>query len=250
MGLALERAVRWFVAEGCGLAMNRVTQGNAQGPRPKDPYASLLLMTDLRRGYPVRRQLPNGQTADLIYRRAEYSLQFYRKGAVDLAERFDAWAMSENGLTYAEGAFADGKLEHVRVYSGGSGYTSPPSVEFSGAGGSGAVATASVVRGAVAGVVLTARGEGYIDTPMIEFVGDGTGATASARGYGFRVFFPLTVTRLDNIVGDGFEERALINLPIDYATWDIQDTGEIDTVECTVIVDEETAAGQISIGSV
>ena len=237
MGQALERAVRWFVAEGTGLATNRVIAGNAQGQRPKEPYASLLLIRDARRGYPIRRDLINGETADLVYRRAEFSLQFYRKGAADLAESFDAWAMSTKGLMQAETAFPDGKLDRLRLYSGGSGYTSDPRVEFHGAGGSGATATASVVRGAVAGVVLTARGEGFVDTPRIEFVGGGytEKAKATAYGYGFRVFFPLDIQRLDEIVGDAYEERALINLPIDYATWGIQDAGSIDAVDCTVI---------------
>ena len=273
MGQALERAVRWFVAEGCGLKSDLVIPGDDdKGQRPKAPYASLLLLDDRRKGYPIRRHIPDGEAgagrvADMIYRRAEFSLQFYRKGAVDMAERFDAWAMSPRGLMQAETAFPDGRLERVRVYSGGTGYTSAPAVEFEDMWGSGATATASVVGGAVTGVVMTARGKDFTDTPVIRFVGGGNpteDATASAYGYGFSVLFPLEVQRLDGIAGDGFEERALITLPIDYARWDSQDVGHIDSVECTVIVsgipkddpegevvlaDEKTEAGLISIGS-
>ena len=273
MRQVFERAVRLFVAEGCDLKSDLVIPGDDdKGQRPKATYASLLPLGDRRKGYPIRRQIPVGETgagrvADMTYRRAEFSLQFYRKGAVDMAERFDAWAMSPRGLMQAETAFPDGRLERVRVFSGGSGYTSTPLVEFRGGGGSGAEATASVVGGAVAGVVMTARGKDFTDTPDITFVGGGNpteDATASAYGYGFSVLFPLEVQRLDGIAGDGYEERALITLPIDYARWDSQDVGHIDSVECTVIVsgipkddpegevvlaDEKTEAGLISIGS-
>ena len=210
MGQALEQAVRLFVAEGCGIKLEQAFLGNTGIQRPKDTPVTLLLIRDVRRGYPIRRQIPDGEigagmVTDMTYRRAEFSLQFYRKGAADLAEKFDAWAMSPKGLMQAETAFPDGHLARVRVYSGGSGYTSAPAVEFANRGqnkGSGAAATASVVGGAVAGVVLTARGERFEDTPEITFVGGGNpteDAAASAYGYGFSVLFPLEIQRLDDI---------------------------------------------------
>ena len=123
MGLTLERCARWFVAEGSGLDMNRVIEGNSPGARPKDGYASLLLIDDQRKSYPIRRQLPEGEgVADLVYRRATFSLQFYREDAVDLAENFDRWAMSEVGLSQAETAFSTGQIDRVRVLTGGTGY--------------------------------------------------------------------------------------------------------------------------------
>ena len=53
---------------------------------------------------------------------------------------------------------------------------------------------------------------------------------------GFRVVQtpPLSVQRLDEITGDAFEERAVINLPIDYAHISDQPTGQIDAFICYV----------------
>ena len=99
----LERTLRSFVAAGSGLATDHVIPGNDKGPRPKEPYASLLLIGDDRLAYPVRYQRPdNEMTTQVTYRRANYSLQFYREGAVDLARAFVRFAESEIGLTVAE----------------------------------------------------------------------------------------------------------------------------------------------------
>jgi RHS repeat-associated protein len=65
--------------------------------------------------------------------------------------------------------------------SGGSGYTSTPTVSFSGGGGSGAAATANLVPTAVYSLVLTNRGSGYSSNPTVTISGGGgSGATASA----------------------------------------------------------------------
>ena len=149
---AFERTLRRYVALGSGLAPSNVLPGNDRSPRPVDPYASLLFIGPIRRlGYPVRRQQTNETTSSISYRRAPYSLQFYRKGAMQLAQDFCIYAESEDGLTIAE---------------------------------------------------------------------DG----------GFRVVQHPTLTwdRVDDIIGDGYEERALVNLMVDYAVTSTQDTGYID----------------------
>lgn len=69
----------------------------------------------------------------------------------------------------------------VTVTSGGSGYTSPPTVSFSGGGGSGAAATATVVANVVTAVTVTNPGSGYTSPPTVSFSGGGgTGAAATA----------------------------------------------------------------------
>lgn len=69
----------------------------------------------------------------------------------------------------------------VTVGAGGTGYTTAPSVTFTGGGGSGATGTATVVSGAVTAVTVTAGGSGYTSRPTITFTGGGgTGATATA----------------------------------------------------------------------
>lgn len=77
-----------------------------------------------------------------------------------------------------------GTISYVTVTSPGTGYTSAPTVSFSGGGGSGAAATANVTTtstGAVASVTVTNAGQNYATAPIVTFAnGGGTGATAIA----------------------------------------------------------------------
>ncbi len=73
------------------------------------------------------------------------------------------------------------KAAGVTMISGGSGYTSTPTVTFSGGGGSGATATAIVTSGVVTDVKITNGGSGYTSAPTVAFSGgSGTGARATA----------------------------------------------------------------------
>ena len=219
MTQTLERSVRSFVAEGSELQTKLVIPGNSPGNRPTSEYASLLLMHDVRRGYPIRKQLSNDLTADLVYRRATFSLQFYRRGAVDNAAKFDFWTQTENGLLQAETAFSDGRINHIRVLDSGEGYTSKPDIQIAGIGGGGVHVEANLLNERVVSIFVADGGSGYSQQPTVTLSGGGgSGATATAQGSGFRVVFPLTIIRLDNIVGDKFEERAQIDLGIDYFT--------------------------------
>jgi hypothetical protein len=63
----------------------------------------------------------------------------------------------------------------------GTGYTSVPTVVFSGGGGSGAVASATIFAGGISGVFLSNFGTGYTTPPTITFTGGGgSGATFTA----------------------------------------------------------------------
>lgn len=67
------------------------------------------------------------------------------------------------------------------IQKGGSGYTSAPTIAFSGGGGSGAAATAVVTNGSVTGITITNAGSGYTSAPTIAFSGGGgSGAVATA----------------------------------------------------------------------
>ena len=68
----------------------------------------------------------------------------------------------------------------VNVTIGGYGYTSPPTVTISGGGGSGALATATIVNGAVSEVAVTNNGTGYTSRPTLSFSG---GGGSGAVGY-------------------------------------------------------------------
>lgn len=69
------------------------------------------------------------------------------------------------------------------VLSGGTGYTTAPTVAISAppAGGTQATATATIANGQVAGVTITNGGSGYTNVPTVTF--SGGGATSQAVGY-------------------------------------------------------------------
>ena len=150
---AFERNLRAYVAEGSGLKGELVIPGNDRAPRPVESYATLLRINNVRLAWPARRY-ENSITTNASYRRNNYSLQFYRKGASDYALAFLVFVESEIGQTVAE----DGGFEVVQQP-------------------------------------------------------------------------PLTDERLDDILGDDFEERVLINMPVDYIHVAMQDTGLIDQIE-------------------
>jgi hypothetical protein len=66
--------------------------------------------------------------------------------------------------------------------AGGTGYTSAPTVGFTGGGGTGASATAVLTGGSVTGFAGLVGGEGFTSAPTISFTGGGgTGAAAIAQ---------------------------------------------------------------------
>lgn len=73
------------------------------------------------------------------------------------------------------------RVSSVTVPDGGSGYTSPPTVSFTGGGGTGAAATAVLSGNSVASITVTNQGTGYTSAPTVTLTGGGgTGATAVA----------------------------------------------------------------------
>jgi len=90
----------------------------------------------------------------------------------------------------------DLQVRNVSVGEGGTGYTSAPTVAFSGGGGSGATATATIDSdGRVNGVAVTAHGTGYTSAPTVSFSGGGgSGAVAAAT--------VMNVLELGNTIGE------------------------------------------------
>jgi FtsP/CotA-like multicopper oxidase with cupredoxin domain len=80
----------------------------------------------------------------------------------------------------ATAAVSGGLVTVVTVTDGGTSYTSPPTVFFTGGGGSGATATATVTPGIVTGIKVTSGGTGYTTASVAITGGGGTGATANA----------------------------------------------------------------------
>jgi hypothetical protein len=103
-------------------------------------------------------------------------------------EALNTWITANPGNFYAYllPAAWDNTSEVVGsaiVTAGGSGYTSAPTLAFSGGGGgTGAAATATIANGVVTGVTITNPGSGYTAAPTVAFSGGGgTGATATAN---------------------------------------------------------------------
>ena len=78
------------------------------------------------------------------------------------------------------GLTSSGGVANCAITAGGTGYTGPFTVTFSGGGGSGAQGTATVVNGVVTTVTMTSPGSGYTSAPTPSFAaGGGSGATAT-----------------------------------------------------------------------
>ncbi len=76
---------------------------------------------------------------------------------------------------------ATDQVTAANVTAGGTGYTSEPSVVFTGGGGTGATAVAAIAGGVVTAVTITNPGTGYTTAPTVGFTGGGgTGAAATA----------------------------------------------------------------------
>lgn len=74
-----------------------------------------------------------------------------------------------------------GAVADIDVVAAGSGFTSAPTISFSGGGGTGVTASASISSGTVSSITITANGTGYTSAPTISFSGGGgTAATATA----------------------------------------------------------------------
>lgn len=77
-------------------------------------------------------------------------------------------------------AVVSGGVSSIDLSSGGVGYTSIPLVSITGGGGSGATASAAVQAGIVTGVTITSGGAGYTSVPTITFTGGNPTTPATA----------------------------------------------------------------------
>lgn len=81
----------------------------------------------------------------------------------------------------------------VSVGTGGSGYSSAPTVSLSGGGGTGAAAVAQMAGTVVQGVVITNAGTGYTSAPSVAFSGGGgSGAAGTATVLSYAGTRPIT----------------------------------------------------------
>lgn len=105
----------------------------------------------------------------------------------------------------ATAVLSGASVRKIKVYSGGSGYATAPTVSISGGGGSGATATATVLAGAVTSVTVTASGSGFTSVPTVSFSGGGgSGASAVALMNG-QTISSVTITN----AGSGYNSATV-----------------------------------------
>jgi hypothetical protein len=87
---------------------------------------------------------------------------------------------------------SDNGVQLVSVLNGGSDFETAPNVIFSGGGGTGATAVATVVDGVVTKVIITNPGSGYTSAPEVTLVGGGGSGASASSTIGPRSFVYLT----------------------------------------------------------
>ncbi|MFD1257524.1 RagB/SusD family nutrient uptake outer membrane protein [Mucilaginibacter terrae] len=71
-------------------------------------------------------------------------------------------------------------VKTITITNGGAGYTSAPTLTFTGGGGSGATAVATVTSGVVTAINIIETGNNYTGNPTVVFTGGGATAAATA----------------------------------------------------------------------
>jgi FtsP/CotA-like multicopper oxidase with cupredoxin domain len=100
-----------------------------------------------------------------------------------------------------EAAYGQGAITGVDVTANGSGYTTAPTVTFTGGGGSGAAARAQIAAGQVTAVILSNAGAGYTSAPTVGFTGGGgtlAAATATVSSGPYPAAYPNTYSPIGN----------------------------------------------------
>lgn len=98
---------------------------------------------------------------------------------------------------YTTGCQPSGGVTAASVVAGGTGFTSAPTVTFSGGDGTGAAATATLIAettGYVSSIAVTAGGSGYTSAPTVSFASGAATATAVLASSGATVVTGGTVT--------------------------------------------------------
>lgn len=179
------------------LAAFQIVDESTYNVSPDTPSGTKIYLTkcSLERSQPLEtsKVLSGNRLANKVYRQ-----NIDVKGSIETelcAEWIGALLKHSLGSVTSTGSNA---VSEVTVTAGGSGYTSVPTVSFSGGGGSSAAATAVL---AVKEITVTDGGSGYGTAPTVKFSGGSptTKATATATVSG-GVVTAITVTN----AGEGF----------------------------------------------
>lgn len=92
-------------------------------------------------------------------------------------------------LTPGVDTYIYGQVTGAAIANGGTGYTTAPTVNITGGGGSGVAATATVSNGAVTAINFTSFGSGYTSKPVTTITGGGgTGAVADTTALSLNTY--------------------------------------------------------------
>lgn len=123
---------------------------------------------------------PFGGSARPCKKIAQYRVDLYEAdGTVNSYSWSTVPATAPGQANLIAGTGAVGAILSVTVSNGGTGYTTAPTVAFTG-GGTGATATATVSGGVVTGVTVTSPGYNYTGTGVTFTGGGGANAAATA----------------------------------------------------------------------
>lgn len=119
------------------------------------------------------------------------------QGHKELETLYQSGATTQWCYGYSDGTAAPTAtrgIGSITVTAAGTGYTSAPTVTFTGGAGTGAAATAVVENGVIVRIDVTAAGTGYTSAPTIGFTGGGgSGATATSE-LAYQLVVPTTRT--------------------------------------------------------
>ena len=101
---AIDRTIRRYVAAGSDLEGAAVLPSKRRGPSPATVYATVLIFDDAQRGIGETTTTGTGFSRTRTTRhsrRITASVQWFRDGSGEKAERFTQWASSPDGREWA-----------------------------------------------------------------------------------------------------------------------------------------------------
>ena len=152
--------------------------------------------------------------------------------------------IQDYSLTFSPATLLAGQgLRSVTVADGGAGYTSTPSVVFTGGGGSGAAATATMSGGVITYITLTNPGSGYTSAPVATIAAPGCtiNGTTCVQATAAANFEPITIPMQPKAIQELWDPygrmNATLGVEMPFTNNNIQTTiplGYIDPVTETV----------------
>jgi len=143
------------------------------------------------------------------------------------------------------------RVHDVTKTNGGSSYTSPPTVVFSGGGGTGAKATATVSSGSVTDLVMDDQGIGYTSAPTVTITGGGgTGATGEAvmsTNISTFTYHVKNLTDLNFVLDQPFSKFTLPQMSAASAiTMKVEGSSEFIDLTWTLIDEDSTVVDELT----